>query len=187
MKGQHGRRRGFQREKKRSCSYPIFHEQFSDQDSFPRNQIRVTRHNLARAKSRFSCSFSYLGQTWPSLRTVFPRTSNPIRDTKLGVSQVCAPGRIRTCGLRFRKPSLYPLSYGGGIRLCRIRVSFSLLVSRKNFCTEGRISPRTRDENVNESNLFSTSLPGAQILFEKNLGSADPLGSSTAGRPTARY
>ena len=24
----------------------------------------------------------------------------------------CAPGRDRTCGLRFRKPLLYPLSYG---------------------------------------------------------------------------
>ena len=24
-----------------------------------------------------------------------------------------APGRIRTCGARFRKPLLYPLSYGG--------------------------------------------------------------------------
>jgi hypothetical protein len=27
---------------------------------------------------------------------------------------VCAPGRIRTCDARFRKPTLYPLSYGGG-------------------------------------------------------------------------
>src|SRR5918912_552365 len=26
---------------------------------------------------------------------------------------VRAPGRIRTCGTRFRKPMLYPLSYGG--------------------------------------------------------------------------
>ena len=25
----------------------------------------------------------------------------------------CAPGRIRTCDARFRKPTLYPLSYGG--------------------------------------------------------------------------
>jgi hypothetical protein len=25
----------------------------------------------------------------------------------------CAPGRIRTCDHRFRKPMLYPLSYGG--------------------------------------------------------------------------
>jgi hypothetical protein len=25
-----------------------------------------------------------------------------------------APGRIRTCDARFRKPTLYPLSYGGG-------------------------------------------------------------------------
>jgi hypothetical protein len=27
-----------------------------------------------------------------------------------------APGRIRTCGTRFRKPLLYPLSYGGARR-----------------------------------------------------------------------
>ncbi len=27
---------------------------------------------------------------------------------------VCAPGRIRTCDTRFRKPVLYPLSYEGG-------------------------------------------------------------------------
>lgn len=26
---------------------------------------------------------------------------------------VCAPGRIRTCGLPFRRGLLYPLSYGG--------------------------------------------------------------------------
>ncbi len=25
-----------------------------------------------------------------------------------------APGRIRTCDARFRKPTLYPLSYEGG-------------------------------------------------------------------------
>jgi hypothetical protein len=25
----------------------------------------------------------------------------------------CAPGRIRTCDTRFRKPMLYPLSYEG--------------------------------------------------------------------------
>jgi len=28
--------------------------------------------------------------------------------------QASTPDRIRTCDLRFRKPSLYPLSYGGG-------------------------------------------------------------------------
>ena len=27
----------------------------------------------------------------------------------------CAPGRIRTCDARFRKPMLYPLSYEGGV------------------------------------------------------------------------
>jgi hypothetical protein len=27
----------------------------------------------------------------------------------------CAPGRIRTCDTRFRKPLLYPLSYEGSV------------------------------------------------------------------------
>jgi hypothetical protein len=29
-----------------------------------------------------------------------------------------APGRTRTCDARFRKPTLYPLSYGGWVRSC---------------------------------------------------------------------
>lgn len=32
---------------------------------------------------------------------------------RFGVIRRCAPGRIRTCDARFRKPTLYPLSYGG--------------------------------------------------------------------------
>src|SRR5581483_3515377 len=38
----------------------------------------------------------------------------PARRTR-GVDQVLcgAPGTIRTCDARFRKPTLYPLSYGG--------------------------------------------------------------------------
>ncbi len=32
----------------------------------------------------------------------------------LAARSVSAPGRIRTYGTRFRKPMLYPLSYGGG-------------------------------------------------------------------------
>src|SRR5664280_1949799 len=31
-----------------------------------------------------------------------------------------APGRIRTCGTRFRKPLLYPLSYGGARRSVKV-------------------------------------------------------------------
>jgi hypothetical protein len=30
---------------------------------------------------------------------------------------VGAPGRTRTCDARFRKPTLYPLSYGGSLGL----------------------------------------------------------------------
>jgi hypothetical protein len=32
-----------------------------------------------------------------------------------------APGRIRTCDTRFRKPVLYPLSYGGAVSKCSER------------------------------------------------------------------
>src|SRR5665811_1699653 len=38
----------------------------------------------------------------------------------------CAPGMIRTCDTRFRKPMLYPLSYGGSwctSRWCTSRIS----------------------------------------------------------------
>ena len=31
----------------------------------------------------------------------------------LAHNQIGAPGRNRTCDARFRKPTLYPLSYGG--------------------------------------------------------------------------
>ncbi len=33
--------------------------------------------------------------------------------TPVQVSPLCASGRIRTCGTWYRKPVLYPLSYGG--------------------------------------------------------------------------
>ena len=39
------------------------------------------------------------------------RTSPYLGET---VANTGAPGRTRTCDLRFRKPLLYPLSYGGG-------------------------------------------------------------------------
>ena len=32
---------------------------------------------------------------------------------RVEVHPVCASGRIRTCGTWYRKPVLYPLSYGG--------------------------------------------------------------------------
>ena len=35
------------------------------------------------------------------------------QSTTAGISASRAPGRIRTCGTRFRKPLLYPLSYEG--------------------------------------------------------------------------
>ena len=36
------------------------------------------------------------------------------RETSRSLQDRGAPGRDRTCDLRFRKPLLYPLSYGGG-------------------------------------------------------------------------
>jgi site-specific DNA recombinase len=43
-----------------------------------------------------------------------PRTATAVRGPKDFSLAVCAPGRIRTCDTRFRKPLLYPLSYEGG-------------------------------------------------------------------------
>ena len=41
-----------------------------------------------------------------------PLQAHPhLRET---IENIGAPGRDRTCDLRFRKPLLYPLSYGGG-------------------------------------------------------------------------
>ena len=42
-----------------------------------------------------------------------PNPGQPVR-ARLPALLICAPGRIRTCDARFRKPTLYPLSYGGG-------------------------------------------------------------------------
>jgi hypothetical protein len=37
---------------------------------------------------------------------------------------VGAPGRTRTCDARFRKPTLYPLSYGGLVIKLLVREPF---------------------------------------------------------------
>ncbi len=56
--------------------------------------------------------------SWMDNCTVW--TNVGITDT--GIYQVLygAPGRIRTCDTRFRKPMLYPLSYGSGNRPRRL-------------------------------------------------------------------
>jgi hypothetical protein len=41
------------------------------------------------------------------------RSGHRCRSAKISADLVGAPGRIRTCGTRFRKPLLYPLSYEG--------------------------------------------------------------------------
>ena len=51
----------------------------------------------------------------PAQSTHFP-TIAPSRCPRKS-TQISAPGRIRTCGTWFRKPLLYPLSYGGTDRL----------------------------------------------------------------------
>src|SRR4051812_33901724 len=57
------------------------------------------------------------GRKWPtaahadSSTSGCPRWSKPVSAGDRG-----APGRIRTCGTRFRKPLLYPLSYEGSSR-----------------------------------------------------------------------
>jgi hypothetical protein len=49
------------------------------------------------------------GHLAPAVETRLTRDVGRIRLVNVG-----APGRIRTCDARFRKPTLYPLSYGGG-------------------------------------------------------------------------
>jgi site-specific recombinase XerC len=62
----------------------------------------------ARAAADFSRTFRGLAadRTWSRYRPA--RRSSGLTCGKVG-----APGRIRTCDARFRKPTLYPLSYGG--------------------------------------------------------------------------
>jgi hypothetical protein len=43
----------------------------------------------------------------------------------------CAPGRIRTCDTRFRKPMLYPLSYEGLPAVCRQTHSLNACLTTK--------------------------------------------------------
>ncbi len=48
-----------------------------------------------------------------------------------------APGRNRTCDLRFRKPLLYPLSYGGDLRRDITEVRDSQRCKLCRLCTMG--------------------------------------------------
>ena len=41
------------------------------------------------------------------------RATQPSTEIASDLLVYSAPGRIRTCDARFRKPTLYPLSYGG--------------------------------------------------------------------------
>ena len=53
------------------------------------------------------------GACWPGRRGA-ARRQKRWSGRQIGLRLAGAPGRIRTCGTRFRKPMLYPLSYGGG-------------------------------------------------------------------------
>jgi hypothetical protein len=44
-----------------------------------------------------------------------PRRLSGTRSASHETLAISAPGRNRTCDLRFRKPLLYPLSYGGNV------------------------------------------------------------------------
>jgi hypothetical protein len=77
---------------------------------------------LDRYGHLFPTSWTRSPTTWTPLRADQVLTNALLRLPKLGSSAeirpltcayASAPGRIRTCDTRFRKPMLYPLSYGG--------------------------------------------------------------------------
>jgi hypothetical protein len=58
------------------------------------------------------------------------------------------PGRDRTCDLRFRKPSLYPLSYGGEVRFALENKGFCIRILREGERgnKDSQNPPKTRDD-----------------------------------------
>jgi hypothetical protein len=78
------------------------------------NSDRLDSKILARIPSLHPEGFyahEHLGPAVPIRRATRLRSSLVKRRS----DHFGAPGRIRTCDARFRKPTLYPLSYGGGI------------------------------------------------------------------------
>ena len=67
---------------------------------------------LARADERDGVQRCVADQPGPNQHQGLP-TSLPGQKPLVHPVKGGAPGRNRTCDLRFRKPSLYPLSYGG--------------------------------------------------------------------------
>ena len=43
-------------------------------------------------------------------------TASPLNGLAVQPTPARGPGRIRTCDARFRKPTLYPLSYGADVQ-----------------------------------------------------------------------
>ena len=62
-----------------------------------------------------ACASASLGQTRAVGTARRTSTTKTITTAKLHLTRpfIGAPSRIRTCDTRFRKPLLYPLSYGG--------------------------------------------------------------------------
>ena len=60
-------------------------------------------------------------------------TASPLNGLAVQPTPARGPGRIRTCDARFRKPTLYPLSYGADVlRFGRIVPGRRALV--RQFC-----------------------------------------------------
>ena len=78
--------------------------------------IEVTIQKLDQVKqrihSRLDC-FRYFKNPRLFIVPEYVPESVPLCDKPAENMESSAPGRIRTCDTRFRKPMLYPLSYGG--------------------------------------------------------------------------
>ena len=92
---------------------------------------------------------------------------HPSRSHQRRRSRPGAPGRIRTCDARFRKPTLYPLSYEGAARIY-LRV-----------CTVGRLSSRRSTHGM--ADVTTLKISTATLRPLRALGAEGDRGVLFAG------
>ena len=75
-----------------------------------------------------------------------------------------APGRIRTCDTRFRKPVLYPLSYEGK----RIHLARGTWYSTRGSCSNPGVEMRHGSE-PREAAIIGTHVEGYERNYNKRI------------------
>jgi hypothetical protein len=89
---------------------------------------------------------------------------------------VGAPGRIRTCDARFRKPTLYPLSYGGWLGLWLPSASVPSLLPRSGCSQDEEKSPARLRHRLRQT------VPDGRCRLPMHLGPHPPTPDASASR-----